>query len=186
MFNSPVPQSIASTSFDDHTPVSMTPSTSSPMMPMRVTTPQPLQQQMLITTSTPMQSNANTPISIAPIMQVNSTKPSIMLASSSTILSPIVPSSAPIPMDVDDTCSVTNSIANSTPPASSNSSIENNLPIEDVNSSAAAAANAAAINEAKEKLKLEKKERHATKKLIKELAVCKTMLEGMEVAYNNI
>lgn len=40
---------------------------------------------------------------------------------------------------------------------------------------------AALLNEAKEKLKLEKKERHATKKLIKELAACKTMLEAMEV-----
>lgn len=40
---------------------------------------------------------------------------------------------------------------------------------------------AALLNEAKEKLKLEKKERHAAKKLIKELAACKTMLEAMEV-----
>lgn len=42
---------------------------------------------------------------------------------------------------------------------------------------------AALLNEAKEKLKLEKKERHAAKKLIKELAACKTMLEAMEVWY---
>lgn len=48
---------------------------------------------------------------------------------------------------------------------------------------AAAAAAAAAALEAKEKSKLEKKERHATKKLMKELAVCKTMLEGMEVCH---
>ncbi|KAG4066992.1 hypothetical protein HA402_007740 [Bradysia odoriphaga] len=40
---------------------------------------------------------------------------------------------------------------------------------------------AALLNEAKEKLKLEKKERHAAKKLIKELAACKTMLEAMEL-----
>lgn len=38
-----------------------------------------------------------------------------------------------------------------------------------------------AIQEAKEKLKQEKKEKHATKKLIKELAVCKTLLGEMEV-----
>lgn len=49
---------------------------------------------------------------------------------------------------------------------------------------ATAAANAAA-NEAKEKQKLEKKERHAQKKLIKELAVCRAMLEGMEVCLNS-
>lgn len=49
--------------------------------------------------------------------------------------------------------------------------------------SAAAVANAAAaFNEAREKMKLEKKERHATKKLVKELAVCKAILEGMEVS----
>lgn len=42
---------------------------------------------------------------------------------------------------------------------------------------------AALLNEAKEKLKLEKKERHAAKKLIKELAACKTMLEAMEVMW---
>lgn len=35
--------------------------------------------------------------------------------------------------------------------------------------------------ETKEKLKQEKKERHATKKLMKELASCKTMLDEMEV-----
>lgn len=49
----------------------------------------------------------------------------------------------------------------------------------------AAAAEAAAAtlsyNEAREKQRQEKKERHATKKLIKELAVCKAILEGMEV-----
>ncbi|KPU75751.1 uncharacterized protein Dana_GF12391, isoform F [Drosophila ananassae] len=38
-----------------------------------------------------------------------------------------------------------------------------------------------AIQEAKEKLKQEKKEKHATKKLIKELAVCKTLLGEMEL-----
>lgn len=38
-----------------------------------------------------------------------------------------------------------------------------------------------AIQEAKEKLKQEKKEKHATKKLIKELSVCKTLLGEMEV-----
>jgi len=38
-----------------------------------------------------------------------------------------------------------------------------------------------AIQEAKEKLKQEKKEKHATKKLMKELAVCKTLLGEMEV-----
>lgn len=37
------------------------------------------------------------------------------------------------------------------------------------------------INEAKEKLKQEKKEKHATKKLMKDLAVCKTLLGEMEV-----
>lgn len=48
--------------------------------------------------------------------------------------------------------------------------------------SAVAVANAAAaFNEAREKMKIEKKERHATKKLVKELAVCKAILEGMEV-----
>lgn len=45
---------------------------------------------------------------------------------------------------------------------------------------------AALLNEAKEKLKLEKKERHAAKKLIKELAACKTMLEAMEVMWLRI
>ncbi|XP_043645894.1 bromodomain adjacent to zinc finger domain protein 2B isoform X3 [Drosophila teissieri] len=38
-----------------------------------------------------------------------------------------------------------------------------------------------AIQEAKEKLKQEKKEKHATKKLMKELAVCKTLLGEMEL-----
>ncbi|XP_030388198.1 uncharacterized protein LOC115634529 isoform X2 [Scaptodrosophila lebanonensis] len=38
-----------------------------------------------------------------------------------------------------------------------------------------------AIQEAKEKLKQEKKEKHATKKLIKELSVCKTLLGEMEL-----
>ncbi|XP_034651568.1 pollen-specific leucine-rich repeat extensin-like protein 3 isoform X2 [Drosophila subobscura] len=38
-----------------------------------------------------------------------------------------------------------------------------------------------AIQEAKEKLKQEKKEKHATKKLMKELAVCKTLLAEMEL-----
>lgn len=38
-----------------------------------------------------------------------------------------------------------------------------------------------AMQEAKEKLKQEKKEKHATKKLMKELAVCKTLLGEMEV-----
>lgn len=38
-----------------------------------------------------------------------------------------------------------------------------------------------AVQEAKEKLKQEKKEKHATKKLMKELAVCKTVLSEMEV-----
>uniref|UniRef100_A0A1A9VP08 PHD finger protein 10 n=1 Tax=Glossina austeni TaxID=7395 RepID=A0A1A9VP08_GLOAU len=37
-----------------------------------------------------------------------------------------------------------------------------------------------AVQEAKEKLKQEKKEKHATKKLMKELAVCKTVLSEME------
>lgn len=37
------------------------------------------------------------------------------------------------------------------------------------------------LPETKEKLKQEKKERHATKKLMKELASCKTMLDEMEV-----
>ena len=39
------------------------------------------------------------------------------------------------------------------------------------------------LNEAKEKLKQEKKEKHATKKLMKELAVCKTLLADMEVKF---
>ncbi|KAH8308927.1 hypothetical protein KR059_003380 [Drosophila kikkawai] len=38
-----------------------------------------------------------------------------------------------------------------------------------------------AMQEAKEKLKQEKKEKHATKKLMKELAVCKTLLGEMEL-----
>ncbi|XP_036331585.1 proline-rich protein 36-like [Rhagoletis pomonella] len=38
-----------------------------------------------------------------------------------------------------------------------------------------------AVQEAKEKLKQEKKEKHATKKLIKELAICKTLLGEMEL-----
>lgn len=36
-------------------------------------------------------------------------------------------------------------------------------------------------NDSKEKHRQEKKERHATKKLLKELSACKTMLEEMEV-----
>lgn len=40
-----------------------------------------------------------------------------------------------------------------------------------------------AVQEAKEKLKQEKKEKHATKKLMKELAVCKTVLSEMEVSF---
>lgn len=39
-----------------------------------------------------------------------------------------------------------------------------------------------AVQEAKEKLKQEKKEKHATKKLMKELAICKTLLGEMEVS----
>lgn len=38
------------------------------------------------------------------------------------------------------------------------------------------------LTETKDKLKQEKKERHATKKLMKELASCKTMLDEMEVS----
>uniref|UniRef100_W8B2J0 Bromodomain adjacent to zinc finger domain protein 2B n=5 Tax=Ceratitis capitata TaxID=7213 RepID=W8B2J0_CERCA len=38
-----------------------------------------------------------------------------------------------------------------------------------------------AVQEAKEKLKQEKKEKHATKKLMKELAICKTLLGEMEL-----
>lgn len=38
------------------------------------------------------------------------------------------------------------------------------------------------LHETKDKFKQDKKERHATKKLIKELASCKTMLEEMEVS----
>lgn len=51
-----------------------------------------------------------------------------------------------------------------------------------VDSAVAVANAAAAFNEAREKMKMEKKERHATKKLVKELAVCKAILEGMEVS----
>lgn len=40
-----------------------------------------------------------------------------------------------------------------------------------------------AVQEAKEKMKQEKKEKHATKKLMKELAVCKTVLGEMEVSF---
>lgn len=39
-----------------------------------------------------------------------------------------------------------------------------------------------AVQEAKDKLKQEKKEKHATKKLMKELAICKTLLGEMEVS----
>uniref|UniRef100_A0A0K8W8G6 Bromodomain adjacent to zinc finger domain protein 2B n=2 Tax=Bactrocera latifrons TaxID=174628 RepID=A0A0K8W8G6_BACLA len=41
--------------------------------------------------------------------------------------------------------------------------------------------NVHAVQEAKEKLKQEKKEKHATKKLMKELAICKTLLGEMEL-----
>lgn len=51
-----------------------------------------------------------------------------------------------------------------------------------VSAAAAEAAAALSYSEAREKQRQEKKERHATKKLIKELAVCKAMLEGMEVS----
>lgn len=47
-------------------------------------------------------------------------------------------------------------------------------------------AHMAILTEAKEKLKQEKKEKHATKKLIKELAVCKTILGEMEVRFDQI
>lgn len=43
-----------------------------------------------------------------------------------------------------------------------------------------------AVQEAKEKMKQEKKEKHATKKLMKELAVCKTVLGEMEVSFGTI
>lgn len=45
-------------------------------------------------------------------------------------------------------------------------------------------AHMAILTEAKEKLKQEKKEKHATKKLIKELSVCKTILGEMEVRFD--
>lgn len=45
-------------------------------------------------------------------------------------------------------------------------------------------AHMAILTEAKEKLKQEKKEKHATKKLIKELTVCKTILGEMEVRFD--
>lgn len=45
-------------------------------------------------------------------------------------------------------------------------------------------AHMAILTEAKEKLKQEKKEKHATKKLIKELGVCKTILGEMEVRFD--
>lgn len=51
--------------------------------------------------------------------------------------------------------------------------------IEEINTSTAV--NTSILNESKEKLKLEKKEKHSAKKLMKELAVCKIILEEMEV-----
>lgn len=51
--------------------------------------------------------------------------------------------------------------------------------IEEINTSSAV--NTSILNESKEKLKLEKKEKHSAKKLMKELAVCKIILEEMEV-----
>lgn len=42
-----------------------------------------------------------------------------------------------------------------------------------------------ALNDVKEKLKLEKKEKQNSKKLIKDMAACKTMLEEMEVSRNS-
>lgn len=45
-------------------------------------------------------------------------------------------------------------------------------------------AHMAILTEAKEKLKQEKKEKHATKKLIRELNVCKTVLGEMEVRFD--
>lgn len=54
--------------------------------------------------------------------------------------------------------------------------------IEEINTSAV---NTSILNESKEKLKLEKKEKHSAKKLMKELAVCKIILEEMEVNKKN-
>lgn len=74
--------------------------------------------------------------------------------------------------------------SNTRPSSPTTSDIMHNESMDDTMNSSGG--NASMLNDVKEKLKQEKKDKQHSKKLIKEMSVCKQMLEEMEVSFDNV
>lgn len=201
--------SVASTSFDDQPSITITSTTTTTSIltaiPITTTTTTP-SADLLSRTSSPLpnehldlnncieqQISVSVPVPAA--TAVNITSPVSPASNTSSVaVSPTSPNQCePPPLALQLNSSQSSDVGQSTEPQQNNlsssrpstpSSVQSlSLPTspQSINQTSSTTVSTAVLIETKEKLKQEKKERHATKKLMKELASCKTMLEEMEV-----